>query len=203
MTLGTSRSSCGGEQTPCLTVKKGLWCESKQTHCLLSTPANLRGSFIQRAKAKLNRLLQQEKLCLFFFYSSVLDSAELGGSDFSSLPIFLSLFLLYFLLGTPPLPVLFLPVILNWASTACWLYFHSSPSAKIYSCIVYQMLTAIMVSIGFWVKAWIETSSLGSLPLWWVSFQALFRLKKGNTAQLGPARDIYWTTTMGRCIFVL
>lgn len=149
MTLGTSRFSCGGEQPPCLTVRKGLWCESKQTHHLLSPPADLRGSFIQRAKAKPNRLLQQEMRCLFFFYSSVLDSAELGGSDFSSLPIFLSLFLLYFLLGTLPFPILLLLVILNRASTACWLHFHSSPSAKIYSCIVYQMLTSIMVSIGF------------------------------------------------------
>lgn len=184
-------------------MKEGLWCRSKQTYCLLSTPADLRGSFTQRAKAKPNRLPQQVTRCLFFFHSSVLDSAELGGSDFFSLPIFLSLFLLYFLLGIPPLPVLLLPVILNRASTAYWLHFHFSPSAKMYSCIVYQMLAFIMVSIGFWVKTCMETSSLGSLPLRWVLFQALFRLKKGNTAQWDPAREISWTTTMGRCIFVL
>lgn len=97
--------------------------------------------------------------------------------------------------------ILLLPAIPNPASTASWLHFHSSPSAKVYYHIMYQMLTFIIVSIRFWVKAWMETSSLCSVYLSSVSFQTIFRLKKGNATQLGPTRKISWTTMMDRSIF--
>lgn len=145
-------------------MENGLWYEYGWVHYLLSTAQLLLVSNrVHRMSKGKASPFAAEGNALFItpsLFQYLIQRNSVGVISLPFLPIFLSLFLLYFLLGISPFFILLLPPIPSPASAASWLHFYSFPSAKMYSCIMYQMLTFIMLSIRFWVKAWIETSKL-------------------------------------------